>query len=224
MIAVALLVEVGRDSYRGELLLFSQVNLSALCVVIPNSISSTVSQTLALSPALRQRSTLHCDGAPSAARRGFTLGFAGAPCRCRRYSFCFAALRRPSPAPFPTLCQYLGTPRPLDSTRALSHLILLAARLLVTVPAAAIELLFGIAGGGTENFRHSTRRRTSVGSGQRSNSDYISLQEASINPLPNLKLSRLNPEMLNFWRTQHSPQGQQLQWRRRCGRGGPLSS
>ena len=46
-----------------------------------------------------------------------------------------------------------------------------------TVLAAAIEPLFGIAGGGTSSFQYSTGRRTPVGSGQRLDSYYISLQD-----------------------------------------------
>ena len=46
-----------------------------------------------------------------------------------------------------------------------------------TVPAAAIKLLFDIAGRGTSSFWHSTRRWTLVRSGQRSDSDYKSLQD-----------------------------------------------
>ena len=52
----------------------------------------------------------------SAARRSFTLGYAGALSRRRGNSLCFAALPRPSLALFPTICQHLGTPRPLDTT------------------------------------------------------------------------------------------------------------
>ena len=52
----------------------------------------------------------------SAARPSFTLGYAGALRRRRRYSLCFAALPRPSLAFFPTLCQHLGTPWPLHTT------------------------------------------------------------------------------------------------------------
>ena len=94
------------------------------------------------SPALCSRSPLNHTGArlctatalSSAARRRFTLGYAGALCRCRRYSLCFAALPRPSLALFPTLCRHLSTTRPLERARARSRLILLMVGLLVREP------------------------------------------------------------------------------------------
>ena len=76
------------------------------------------------SPALCSRSPQQYTGAQlctatalsSPVRRSFTLGYAGALCRRRRFSLCFAALPRPSLALFPTLCRHLGTPRPLYTT------------------------------------------------------------------------------------------------------------
>ena len=77
-------------------------------------------------PALCARSPQHYTGAlpratPAldfALRRRFRLSYAGALCWRQRYSICFVALPRPSPALFPTLCLHLGTPRPLERARA----------------------------------------------------------------------------------------------------------
>ena len=116
-----------------------------------------------------------------ALQRRFTLSYAGALCRRRRYSLCFVALPRPSPALFHTLCQHLSTPRRLERARARSCLILVAAGLLVGEPRGGAG--YGARCGNRTivwysrrrliKFWHTTGRRTPVGSGQRSDSDYI---------------------------------------------------
>ena len=85
--------------------------LPALCLRSPPRCTRALARAiLALSAALhcrsppRYASTRPCTATAlsSAARRRYTLGYAGALCRCRHYSLRFAA----PPALFPTLCRH----------------------------------------------------------------------------------------------------------------------